>query len=193
MNHLKSAMTETEFRTNIPLLASHFENGTVLTRDNFKIEYFHSHPPKGRFPAMIIPPEPPFPRWFSETCQICGQPPMKHGLYCKRCHRAIVGCQERVAKEAALIDALDKEQNGFRCKYTGMLVDQDEPPGPYHLSYDHRFPGHPGNIVVCLFIINFMKSALSDEEFITIVKRLARHFTTGEPFDLDGIKFEYWR
>ncbi len=37
-----------------------------------------------------------------------------------------------------------------------------------------------------------MKSQLSDEEFIIIVKQLAKHFTTGEPFDLGGVKFEYW-
>jgi hypothetical protein len=37
VNHLKSAMTEAEFQINIPLLASHFENGTVLGRSNFVI------------------------------------------------------------------------------------------------------------------------------------------------------------
>jgi len=142
---------------------------------------------------MILPPEPPLQCWFSETGGICGQKPMKRGLYCLRYHIAITGNQERIAKEAALIDALDKACNGFRCKYTGMLVDLDKPTGPYHLCYDHRFPGHPGNIVVSLFIINLMKSALSDEEFRTIVIRLARHFTDGVPFDLEGIKFEYWR
>jgi hypothetical protein len=30
-------------------------------------------------------------------------------------------------------------------------------------------------------------------KIIIIIKQLAKHFTTGEPFDLGGVKFEYWR
>jgi hypothetical protein len=193
VNHLKCSMTETEFRTNIPLLASHFENGLVLDRNNFRIEHFHHQPPKDLIVPEPIPPEPPALRWFSETCKICGKPPLKRCLYCTRCRKATASRTELASKEAALIGSYDKQLDGFRCRYTGIIVDLDEPPGPYHLSYDHRFPGCPGNIVVCLFIINFMKSALSDEEFRIIVIRLAKHFTTGEPFDLGGVKFEYWR
>jgi len=72
-----------------------------------------------------------------------------------------------------------------------MVVDLTNPSDPFHLSFDHRFPGHPGNILVCILIINEMKSQLSDAEFITIVRQLAKHFA-GEPFDLDSVKFEYW-
>lgn len=192
VNQLKSVMTEAEFKRNIPLLAGHFEGALVLDRNDFRIENFHPHPPAARIPAELLPPEPPAARWFSETCKICKKPPAKGSYYCKRCRKAIDNRTETAAKEAAMIDSYDKEQDGFRCKYTGMLVDLDEPPGPYHLSFDHRLPGRPGNIVVCLQIINLMKSRLSDGEFRIIVCRLARHFTTGEPFDLGGVKFEYW-
>ena len=193
INELKSAMTESEFRANIPLLASHFEGALVLDRNNFKIANFHPHPPRVRAPLEPVDRRPKLLRWFSETCKICGKPPMKRGFYCLRCHNLLRSQIGRAAKEASLIAAYDKTVDGFRCRYTGMIVDDCNPPGPYHINFDHRHPGHPGTFDVCLFIINLMKSALSDAEFIIIVKQLAKHFTTGEPFDLGGVKFEYWR
>ena len=193
INQLKDAMTEAEFRTNIPLLAAHFETGLVLDRNNFRIDNFHPRPPKARTPPELIPLEATARGWSSEACKICGKPPMKQGLYCARCKKAIFGHKEQALMEAVLIACYDKQQDGFRCGYTGMVTDLDEPTGPYHLSYDHRFPGHPGNIVVCIFIVNLMKTQLSDDEFRIIVINLAKHFTTGEPFDLGGVKFEYWR
>jgi phosphopantetheinyl transferase (holo-ACP synthase) len=192
VNELKNAMTESEFRTNIPLLAGHFENGTVIDRSNFKIANFHPHPKRTSIPPNLIPPEPPVPRWFSETCRICGKPPSKGSYYCKRCQKLLRDQVETAAKEAASKAAYDKEHDCFRCFYTDMIVDLDDPSSPFHLSFDHRFPGRPGNILVCILIINEMKSQLSDAEFITIVKQLAKHFTTKEPFDLGGVKFEYW-
>ena len=38
------AMTESEFRTNIPLLSNHFNNALVLDKTNFKIANFYPVP-----------------------------------------------------------------------------------------------------------------------------------------------------
>jgi hypothetical protein len=47
-------------------------------------------------------------------------------------------------------------------------------------------------MAVTAMIINNMKTELSDTEFIAVVKELAHHFRTGEPYNRDIIKFEYW-
>ncbi len=191
INHLKSVMTETEFRTNIPLLASHFGDGTILNKDNFRFEHFQScasggrnlHPPAAISRACCS----------SGRCEICKKPTTKLSCYCKRCLRALTSGVDFEYAKPALVAAYDESADGFRCHYTGMLVDLNKFTSPYFLNYDHRFPGQPGNVVVCLFIINMMKCQLSDEEFVIIVRQVAKHFTTGEPFDLGGVKFEYWK
>ena len=49
-----------------------------------------------------------------------------------------------------------------------------------------------GNLVVAVKLVNTMKDQLSEDEFIIIIRNLAKRFRTGEPFDLGGVKFEYW-
>jgi hypothetical protein len=193
VNLMKSQMSENEFRTNIRLLARHFRTGRPIDQSLFKLEYFRPKPKAARKPSEIPRLGMPAVKYHVENCVICDKKPMKDGLYCTRCQELIRHEGDgREDKVQALRAAYDKKIDGFRCHYTGFLLDLKDPASPWHLNFDHRIPGRKGEYRVACQIINLMKSALSEEEFKKVVIELARHFETGKPYDRDIIKFEYW-
>jgi hypothetical protein len=182
-------MTEQEFRTNIPMLANHFETGEPINPDDFSIEHFW-HKEK---PILAQERNIKLARWISvDACIICGHPPLRGMYYCARCREIVHNHYSVPCLVDALRNAYDKDRDGFRCHYTGILLDLDNPSGRWHLSFDHQIPGKPETIVVAAICINKMKEALSGDEFIAVVKELAHHFLTGEAYNQDIIKFEYW-
>ena len=193
VNEMKSQMSETEFRTNILLLAKHFRTGEPIDQSLFKLEYFRPKP-KARARAPALPGMGlPLTGYFPQNCEICGKKPMKRGFYCVRCHGIMtIESYDIDAKVQALKAAYDKEVDGFRCHYTGFLLDLKDPASPWLLNFDHSFPGQPGKFWLACQIINQMKTQLSEEEFRKVVMELAEHFETKEPYDRDIIKFEYW-
>jgi hypothetical protein len=193
VNEMKSQMSEDEFRTNIRLLARHFRTGEAIDQTFFKLEYFRPKP-KGRARAPVLSESGlPLTGYFPENCEICGKTPMKRGFYCVRCHGIMTNeSYDLDAKVQALRAAYDKILDGFRCHYTGFLLDLKDPASPWHLVFDHSLPGQPGKYTITCQIINQMKTQLSEEEFRKVVIELARHFKTGEQYDRDVIKFEYW-
>jgi hypothetical protein len=193
INELKSAMTEKELRSNIPRLACHFETGKPLTRAQFKASLFNPRPKPGLGPVAGLPVKKAPLRGNYNDCRICGRRITAKKLYCQRCKGLVHERTEAKAKRAALKAAYDGKRDCFRCHYTGIAVDLGYPYDQYHLSFDHRLPGEKGNLVVSIRLVNMMKSQFADYEFITLVKQLARHFRTEEPFDLGGVKFEYWK
>jgi len=192
INELKSAMTETEFRTNIPLLAKHFQTGEPIDQSLFRVDNYHGIPKRNPQKASILEPEEPMKGWVAETCEICGHEPIKTMIYCRRCRKLLMREADRVAKRKALVDAYDKAVDGFRCHYTGFLLVLDDPSSPWEYNFDHRIPGQPGDYVITCGLVNDMKSELSEEEFKKVVIELAAHFETGRPYDRDIIKFEFW-
>ena len=191
---MKSEMSEQEFRTNICLLAKHFRTGEPIDQALFKLEYYR---PK---------PKNPVARWFAalkdlmtprsqivEHCKVCGKEPLRGRTYCERCRRLVLGEMDRNVKVETLKAAYDKDVDGFRCHYTGFLLDLNDRASPWHLNFDHCFPGRPGKYWLACQIINLMKTELSEEEFKKVVMELAGHFETGAPYDRDIIKFEYWK
>ena len=193
VNEMKNEMAETEFRTNILLLAKHFRTGEPIDQSLFKLEYFRPKP-KARARAPALPESGlPLTGYFPENCEICDKKPMKRGFYCVRCHGIMtIESYDIDAKVRALRAAYDKDIDGFRCHYTGFLLDLKDPASPWLLNFDHCIPGKPGMYRIACQIINQMKSQLSEEEFKKVVLELARHFETGTPYDRDIIKFEYW-
>jgi hypothetical protein len=192
INELKTSQSEAEFKTNIPLLADHFELGTPIDKSTFKLEYFNKFTRKTRKLTPAEPPDLPTRIWKSDVCVVCGKEPGDRSLFCSRCRRFLLGQFNRAACRAAMVQAYDKEIDGFRCHYTGVVIETEDGKSPWYFSFDHRFPDKSGNLAISAIIINDMKTELADYEFIAVVKQLAKHFTTGEPFDLAGVKFEYW-
>jgi hypothetical protein len=189
VNELKDAMTEPEFRINIPLLAKHFRTGEPIDRSLFRVDHYHGKDGKKPAEAFTMEPETV---WFSETCVICGHEPLKGMIYCGRCRKIFHNQRDRAAKRKALVKAYNKDVDGFRCQYTGFLLDLGNNLSPWQLNFDHRIPGRQGDYIVSCRLVNDMKSELSEEEFKKVVIELARHFETGEPYDRDIIKFEFW-
>jgi hypothetical protein len=193
INELKDAMSEKEFRTNIPLLAHHFLTGEPINRLRFRVRHFHDKARKktAKVPQMNF--EGPLWDWQAETCGGCGRKPDKASLYCGRCKRILANQHDDwVAKAVAMMAAYDQKADGFRCHYTGFLVDLKDVNNPFHFNFDHKIPRQPGAYNLVCYIVNLMKTSLSEEEFRKVVVELARHFETGEPYDRDVIKFEYW-
>jgi 5-methylcytosine-specific restriction endonuclease McrA len=188
VNELKSSMSETEFRNNIPLLSDHFEKGTSIDKNAFKMEFFRKKAKKD----PVLPKDKQLRAWKSDVCLVCGKEPLPKGLYCKRCRGFLLGQYDRAACREAIKQAYDKAIDGFRCHYTGAVIDTENIKSPWYLCFDHVNPSKPGKMAVTAMIINNMKTELSDTEFIAVVKELAHHFRTGEPYNRDIIKFEYW-
>ena len=192
VNELKTSMSESEFKNNIPLLADHFETGKPIDAKAFKLEFFSKAARKRPVMSPPEPPDKPMRAWKTDVCLVCGKEPIPKYLYCKRCRRFLLGQFDRAACRAAMKESYDKAIDGFRCKYTGIVIDTKNINSPWYFCFDHVFPGKPGKMAVTAMVINNMKTELSGPEFIAVIKELARHFRTGAPFDRDIIKFEYW-
>ncbi len=62
---------------------------------------------------------------------------------------------------------------GYVCYYTGMVLDMEDPHGPWFCVFDHWAPHDISKIVITSALINGMKSDLSEKEFWHIVRALA--------------------
>jgi hypothetical protein len=82
---------------------------------------------------------------------------------------------------------------GFRCYYTGVILEERDLSSPWYITFDHRIPGKKGDLVVCAAWVNSMKNQLSEEEFKAVIIELARCREAGEPFNMAVARFEYWR
>jgi hypothetical protein len=54
---------------------------------------------------------------------------------------------------------------------------------PWYITFDHRIPGKPGDLVVAAFWVNRMKTYLTEEEFRAVVMELADHIRSGTEFN----------
>lgn len=90
-----------------------------------------------------------------------------------------------------MINAFDTISNGFRCYYTGILLEEVNYRSPWYLTFDHRIPGKKGDLVVCALWVNQLKSFLTETEFKSVVGELARHIRLGTPFNRNVV--DEWR
>jgi hypothetical protein len=128
-----------------------------------------------------------------EKCVVCGREPVQWSYYCPRCRRLVLHTLDQRHYVRAMKEAWSEEEDGFLCHYTGARVDDDEPEGPWYLSFDHGIPGDEGTLVVAAWWVNAMKSALSKEEFWKVVGEYDRYLREGGEFDRDVVGFRYWR
>ena len=90
-------------------------------------------------------------------------------MFCPRCRKFITNKEEPHARVQPLINAFDPVSNGFRCYYTGILLEEYDFRSPWYLTFDHRIPGKKGNLVVCSFWVNQLKSYLTESEFRAVI------------------------
>jgi hypothetical protein len=125
------------------------------------------------------------------VCDICQKETSPRASYCTRCRKFIFHKPGHRARAEAMKLAWSGEQDGFLCHYTGVKLDESNPKSPWYLNFDHVIPGKKGKLVVCAALINGMKSDMSAEEFIAIVREFARYRRTGQ-FDKAVVELKYW-
>jgi hypothetical protein len=179
INEMKKDLTGDEFRIAVPAISDYLEKGIPLKPDLIKFVCWprrYDMPPQA--PVGHTPPSP-------KGCKVCEMKRRPYSLYCNRCREFIWHRPEHVARSEAMAVAWDPVRQGFVCRYSGVLLDYFNKKSPWYLTFDHRFPGLKGNLVVCAAWINYMKTYLTDEQFRAVMKGLTNHFRDGKEFDRD--------
>jgi hypothetical protein len=124
-------------------------------------------------------------------CIVCDKPAKLRCFYCLRC-RAIIGNRvDRLLFRLALRDSYDRDADRFRCGYSHVILDEEDPDSPFYITADHVIPGLK-RYIVCARLFNDMKSALTGDEFIRVVPALDDHFLGIRLFERDVIGFIAW-
>ena len=191
VNSMKNQLSEEEFKAVIIELARCREAGEPFNMAVAKFEYWRGGvSPKPKKLRSLTNPRIP----KVGHCFICSATTFPYSLYCPRCRDIILRVNTDMMEHAAAAkSAWDREKKAFICYLTGLALDTSDNKSPLFLTFDHQIPRKPGTMKVAAAFVNVMKNALSEEEFWLVVKELARHFQTGEPFDKDIIKFAYWK
>lgn len=134
------------------------------------------------------------PYWTaSDTCRACGGRSIAGSYLCVRC-RPIMGRPEtrkgpegrgRVVDKQARLRAMknqfDSTIDGYRCYFTNEPLELAA--GTRRSAeWAHLTAGDESSVVLACKLINRMQTDLTEQEFETLVKALARRFE-GEPFD----------
>ena len=123
-------------------------------------------------------------------CYVCQNETPPRQRYCDRCRLFFRGERDGMKRRAALREAYDEAHDGFRCYWSGVLLEERDMNDPFHLCFDHLVPVKTSVLVVCADLFNLMKKQLGPDEFRRAIRELTAH-RAGEPFDRDCIEFKY--
>jgi hypothetical protein len=127
------------------------------------------------------------------SCKLCEKPAKSaRSDYCARCSVFFQERYELRAKAKTCKERYDRARDVFTCSYCGVPVNLTDRKSPFFRSFDHRIPRRHNDLALSCVLMNRMKTDLSVEEFIVVIRMLARHFLYGEPFDVSAVKFLYW-
>ena len=88
---------------------------------------------------------------------------------------------DKQARLRAMQQQFDPSIDGYRCYFTGMPLDLVA--GTRRSAeWTHLTPGDESSVVLACKLINRMQTDLTESEFASLVKALARRFE-GAPFD----------
>jgi len=182
-NSMKNALTGPEFLKIIPALADHWESGVPFDKN---IATFDKWDWKRLGLSRPMPPHKvaPFEARIKKytDCIVCHDVLFPRSRYCARCRRFITAQHDNAVKAAAMIDAWDPVLQGFRCRYTGVILDEIDWRGPWYINFDHLVPGKPGLAVTSAWS-NRMKGDMTERMFRAVVPALANHIRTGARFN----------
>jgi hypothetical protein len=134
------------------------------------------------------------PEVSEDGCVVCGAERHPLAYACKRCKRILdrvetrrdnSGAYRRFDRKARLRAMQDSWRDGaFHCFYTGIALIEDGRRWRDHryLSFEHLTPGDEKSVVVTCYLVNRMKTDLTNEQFRNMVTGLAKVFAGG-PFD----------
>jgi hypothetical protein len=126
-------------------------------------------------------------------CRVCAGRLSTGSPYCQRCRRLVDRREgrrypngtrwpvDRRARVRAMRKQWDPDIGAFRCHYTNVPLTTDS--GPRHITWEHRNPGQPSSVVLVAWLINDMKTDLSERAFKRMIHALDEHFLGITPFN----------
>jgi len=127
----------------------------------------------------------------ADTCAVCGAERHARASVCSRCKRIVdrietrrdaSGGSRRVDKAARLRALQNSWRDGsYHCFYTGIALIDDGQRWRDHryLVFEHRTPGDEASVVVTCALVNRMKTDLTEQQFKSMVRELAKVFDGG--------------
>jgi hypothetical protein len=98
---------------------------------------------------------------------------------------------DRPARLKAMRRQWDPRIKAFRCAYTNLPLTSDY--GPLHATWEHRKPGDPSSVVLVAWLVNDMKTDLSERDFKKMIRALAAHFAGTKRFQKNNLPQSWWR
>lgn len=152
-----------------------------------------------------------------DICPMCDvRPHIEHSIYCRECGKFLLHKPEASARAVAMVRVRSKNPPGFRCYYTGRLLELYDTKSPYYASFDHRTPGKKGDrrspdlpqgflrangkgakraegdLVMCARWVNSVKGTMTEEEFWPVVLALDDYHFKGIPFPIELARLKHW-
>ena len=186
---MKSELSDTELLTVVPHLDDHLRKGAPFIRDIVPFKYWNRRPR----PKTVAPLFTGLPRAVSgKTCAICIRPPFGMSPYCERCRRIIRAKKSNIDTAAGLKEHYDPVADGFRCIYSGQILDTDDMYSAWYLVMEHLVPGQR-KVAPSAAWANGMKGKMTYSVFLKALAEFARHLRTKEPFDTGVITRDDWK
>ena len=190
VNLMKNQLSEEEFRAVITELARCREAGEPFNMAVAEFKYWRV-PARLKLGKLASLTNLRLPK--VGNCIVCSARTYPYSPFCPEC-RNIIRQQSNIKERTAAMQASwDPARKAFICYLTGLILELSDNRSPVFLTFDHRIPKMPGTLRMAAAFANFMKTALSEDEFWLVVKELAHHFQTGEAFNKNVIKFAYWK
>ncbi len=192
-NSMKSDLGPDEFPPAVKELALR-RTGSTFNKNVVKFAYWEERalllaPPL--LPRRVLPEERT--SLLHSKCDICGRPTFPHSIYCPLCRRFVFwGGHDHVPRVKALKQAWNPALGGFVCYYTGVPLDTSDTKSPWYMTFEHRIPGDDRTQVMAASWVNAMKSALSEDEFWSVIMEYDRYLREGGEFNKNIVKFRYW-
>ena len=186
---MKSDLSDTELLAVVPHLDDHLRTGKPFIKDIIPFKYWRRKA-RPAIPDKFFAGTPT--AASSKSCAICIRAPFRNSPYCPRCRKIIQPKDNRQAVVATLKEHYDPEADGFRCAYTGILLEDGDIFSPWYIVMDHLVPGQE-KLVPAAFWVNDMKGCMTHAGFKKALAEFANHILTGEPFDTGVITKEDWK
>jgi len=130
---------------------------------------------------------------MTRKCPLCGKAVFrKHFTYCPTCSLFVYRLQNTHLSIQAKQSVLDYvHKHGYVCYYTGMSLNLKDPKDPWYCVFDHWIPGDDRRIVLTSFLVNDMKTDLSEDEFWYTIEQLYNFKKYGSK--IRKIRLKYWQ
>jgi hypothetical protein len=126
-------------------------------------------------------------------CPVCEiRARLEHSFFCFECGKFLLHKPQQSARRKAMERARCFNPPGFRCYYTGRLLELYDENSPHYASFDHRTPGDKWDLVMCERWVNSFKGPMSEKEFWPIVLALDDWHFKRIPFLIEIVKIAAW-